>query len=86
MTKDKKVRIHMSLEEFKRKAYEDIRYYIKDEDYISKLDADMEKGYKNSVEASMLLGTNQVSPSGYAYGIFMLYPDFKRRKFKDSRI
>ena len=75
MTKDKKVRIEMSLEEFKREAYEDIRKYIKDEDYIRKLDADMERHYKESIEVSMFLGSNQVSPCGYAYGIFMLYPD-----------
>lgn len=75
MTKDKKVRIEMSLEEFKREAFEYIRCYIKDEDYISKLDVDMERSYKNSVEVSMLLGSNQVSPNGYAYGIYMLYPD-----------
>jgi len=72
---NKKVKIDMSLEEYVKKAYEEIRYYIKDEEYISKLDKYIKDTYEEGIIVSQILGTNQVGPSGIGYGISMLYPD-----------
>ena len=75
MTKNKKVKIDMSLEEYMRKVKESIKHYIKDKDYINKLDESIERSYYEEVETSQILGTNLVSPSGYCYAASLMYPD-----------
>ena len=65
----------MSFEEFRTKALRQVRYYIDDESYIQALEPDLLKTYNELVEVSDLLGSDQISPGGYALGIAYLYPD-----------
>ncbi|MBS1416286.1 MAG: hypothetical protein HPY94_03985 [Clostridia bacterium] len=64
----------MTLEEYKLKAAEGIKKLLhavppdEVEEYIQSLNEDMEHSYNESVEASKILGTDQISPDGYAYG------------------
>ena len=65
----------MSFEEFRTEALRQVRYYIDDESYIQALEPDLLKTYNELVEVSDLLGSDQISPGGYALGIAYLYPD-----------
>ena len=65
----------MSFEEFRTKALRQVRYYIDDESYIQALEPDLLKTYNELVEVSDFLGSDQISPGGYALGIAYLYPD-----------
>ncbi|HBL40432.1 MAG TPA: hypothetical protein DDY98_02230 [Ruminococcaceae bacterium] len=48
------------------------------EEYIKDVQARgcIRRSYDESVRVSDLLGSNQLSPSGFVYGCHMLYPDF----------
>lgn len=65
----------MTFEEFKKEAFSRLRELLKahPDEYIESLAEDVEKSYNEAKELSELLGTNQVSPSGYAYGRMMMF-------------
>ncbi len=69
----------MDFEEFKKEAFsllrENLRAHSKNEvdKYIDSLNEDVKKYYNDAKELSEILGTNQLSPSGYAYGRMMLF-------------
>ncbi len=69
----------MKIEEYKNEAERLIRDMLKNESQeevdklIGLLQDNMEKSFHDSLKASEILGTNQVSPSDYAYGIFMMW-------------
>lgn len=65
----------MSFEEFRTEALRQVRNYIDDEAYIQALEPDLIKHYKEQVEVSEFLESDQISPGGYALGIAYLYPD-----------
>ena len=66
----------MTFDEYKNQIIKSLKddYNIEDS-YINKLDEDIKKSYDDGIVASELLGSNQISPSGYCYGISMMYPD-----------
>ena len=69
----------MTFEEFKKEAFSRLRELLKAhpdnevDEYIESLAEDVEKFYNEAKELSELLGTNQVSPRGYAYGRMMMF-------------
>lgn len=69
----------MTFEEFKKEAFSRLRELLKAhpdnevDEYIESLAEDVEKYYNEAKELSELLGTNRVSPSGYAYGRMMMF-------------
>ena len=69
----------MKIEEYKNEAERLIRDMLKNESQeevdklIGLLQDNMEQSFHDSLKASEILGTNQVSPSDYAYGIFMMW-------------
>ena len=69
----------MDFEEFKKEAFsllrQNLRAHPKNEvdKYIDSLAEDVEKFYNEAKDLSEILGTNQVSPSGYAYGRMMMF-------------
>lgn len=65
----------MTLEQFIERATAEVRKYISDEDYIKALRPNMEQYYNDCKELAPILGSDQLSPSGYAYGTSLLYPD-----------
>lgn len=66
----------MTLEEFERQVINILKDRIQDTDYINNLRGDIERTYNDAKELEEILGYSTPSPSGYAFGIFMLYPDY----------
>ena len=50
-------------------------YHIKSW-YIDCLQDDIKLSYERSKRVSELLGSDQIDPQGYCFGISMLYPEF----------
>ena len=73
---NKKVRIDVSFEEYKKAIKTSLKkdYHIENE-YIEKLDESIKESYEIGVEVSQILGTDQVSPSGYCFAANLMYPD-----------
>ena len=66
----------MTLEEYKNNIKRSLKKDYKiSEDYINKLDADINASYAQKVKLSEISGTDRVNPNGYCYKIFMMYPD-----------
>lgn len=65
----------MTYEEFRSEVLLELKNVIKDDEYISKLDDNIKRYYDSAIEVGKFLGSNQLSVSGYVYGITMLYPD-----------
>lgn len=66
----------ITFEEYKNQITKSLKNdYNIELSYINKLEADIQKSYNDEVEVSRMLGSNQISPSGYCFGISMLYPN-----------
>lgn len=69
----------MDFEEYGKIAFENLRNYLKPfpeeevEEYIRSLEDDVKESYYEDIILSELLGSDQVSPSGYAYGRTMMF-------------
>ena len=66
----------MSFKEYRERIINRLNRDIKDKEYIKNLEDDIKKSYKSEIRASEILESDQVSPSGYCYGIMLLYPDY----------
>ena len=69
----------MTLEEYKKETATAIRKTLQQEDQkeveklIELLQKDIEKSFYSAEKSTKLLGADQYSPSGYAYGIYMMW-------------
>ena len=69
----------MDFEEYRKIAFEHLRKYLKPfpekevEEYIKSLEDDVKEPYYEGIALSEFLGSNQLSPSGYAYGRTMMF-------------
>ncbi|MGN0574119.1 MAG: hypothetical protein ACI4IX_09290 [Acutalibacteraceae bacterium] len=69
----------MDFEEYRKIAFEKLRESLKPfpeeevEEYIRSLEDDVKESYYEDIAISELLGTDQVSPGGYAYGRMMMF-------------
>lgn len=65
----------MTLEEFKSQVRAILVKQIDDAEYIDKLDDNINKTFEEAKQLRDILGYDTPSPSGYALGISLLYPD-----------
>ena len=66
----------MTLEEYRVEIKKSLKKDYKiDEEYINKLDGDINRSYAQKVKLSEMFGADRVNPNGYCYMISMMYPD-----------
>ena len=69
----------MTFEEYRKIVFDRLRDYLSPfskeevEEYIKSLEDDVKRSYEEGAELTEYFGTNHVNPSGYAYGLMMMF-------------
>ena len=72
----------MPYEDFRREVLEGLRRHPLPQAYADELNRRgcLERAYRDDLSASAILGTDQITPSGFIYACHMLYPDYPPEK------